>query len=132
MYQSFRNNGYFVTTFAFFSAATLLISMSEFYTNPGRDNFFKPSKLQTKMKKYISILMLAPVLGILSCERETNNNEMSEDKVQRVQNKSNKHQIGSAKSPEAQVDSASKETGDDDEPQDDKQHWKVPNDSIAD
>jgi len=82
------------------------------------------------MKKYISILMLAPILGILSCDRETNNNEMSEDKVQRIQNKSNQHKAGSARSAEAQVDSAAKETGDDDEPQDDKQHWKVPIDSA--
>ena len=55
---------------------------------------------------------------------------MSEDKVQRIQNKSNQHKAGSARSAEAQVDSAAKETGDDDEPQDDKQHWKVPIDSA--
>jgi len=131
MYQSFRSNGYFVTTFTFFTAPTLLISMSEFYTNPAGINFLKHQKLQTIMKKYISILMLAPVLGMLSCDRETTNNEMSGDNVQHIGYKSNQHKTVSAKSPEAQVDSASKETGDDDEPQDDKQHWKVSNDSIA-
>ncbi len=51
MYQSFRNNGYFVTTFAFFSGSTLLISMSEFYSNPGRDNFFKPIKITNQNEK---------------------------------------------------------------------------------
>jgi len=82
------------------------------------------------MKKYISILMLAPVLGMVSCDRETTNTEMSEDNVQRIQYKSNQYKAESARGPEAQVDSASKETGDDDEPQDDKQHWKVPIDSV--
>lgn len=130
MYQSFRNNVYFVTTFAFFSVSTHLISMSEFYSTPAGITFLKPSKLQTKMKKYISILMLAPVLGMVSCDRETTNTEMSEDNVQRIQYKSNQHKAESERSPEAQVDSASKETGDDDEPQDDKQHWKVPIDSV--
>ncbi|MDP9955066.1 hypothetical protein J2X97_000703 [Epilithonimonas hungarica] len=83
------------------------------------------------MKKYISILMLAPVLGMVSCDRETTNNEMPEDNVQRTQYKSNQYQTESRRSQEAQVDSASKkDTGDDDEPQDDKQHWKVPTDSV--
>ena len=75
--------------------------------------------------------MLTPVLCMLSCDRETNNNKMSEDNVQRIQYKSNQHKAESARSPEAQVDSVSKkDTGDDDEPQDDKQHWKVPIDSV--
>lgn len=82
------------------------------------------------MKKYISILMLAPVLGMVSCDRETTNNEMPEDNVQRTRYNSNQHKTEYARSQEAQVDSASKETGDDDEPQDDKQHWKVPTDSV--
>jgi len=51
MYQSFRNNVYFVTTFAFFSVSTHLISMSEFYTNPGRDNFFKTIKITNQNEK---------------------------------------------------------------------------------
>lgn len=82
------------------------------------------------MKKYISTLMLAPVLGMLSCDRATANNEMSEDNLHSIQYKSNQHNTESARSPEAKVDYASKETGDDDEPQDDKQHWKVPIDSV--
>ncbi|SHK68777.1 hypothetical protein [Epilithonimonas mollis] len=82
------------------------------------------------MKKYISILMLAPVLGMLSCDRATANNEMSEDNLHSIQYKSNQHNTESARSPEVQVDSASKKDTGDDEPQDDKQHWKVPIDSV--
>ncbi|WP_312902726.1 hypothetical protein [Chryseobacterium taichungense] len=82
------------------------------------------------MKKYISILVLATVLGMVSCDRATANNEIPEDNVQSIHYKSNQHQTESARSPETQVDSALKETGDDDEPQDDKQHWKVPIDSV--
>lgn len=83
------------------------------------------------MKKYISILMLAPVLGMLSCDRETANNEISEKNMQGIQYRSNQHKSESARTEQEQVGFESTETGDDDEPQDDKQHWKVPNNSIS-
>lgn len=82
------------------------------------------------MKKYISILMLTPVLGMLSCDRETANNEISEKNMQGIQYRSNQHKSEPARTEQEQVGLEPKETGDDDEPQDDKQHWKVPYNSI--
>ncbi len=83
------------------------------------------------MKKYISILMLAPLLGVLSCDRETANNKMMEDDMQRIPYNSSQYKSQSAANPAEEVDSLSNGTGDDDEPQDDKQHWKTANDSVA-
>jgi hypothetical protein len=100
-------------------------------SRPGELFFLKPSKLQTIMKKYIAILMLAPILGMLSCDRETANNEMSEENMQGIQYRSTQYKSEPARTEQEQVGFEPKETGDDDEPQDDKQHWKVSNNSIS-
>lgn len=83
------------------------------------------------MKKYISILILASVLGMLSCDRETSRNETSDDTIKRFQNRSNQNKTEPGTDTAGKVAPTSKETGDDDEPEDDKQHWKFPNDSIS-
>ncbi|NML56775.1 hypothetical protein [Chryseobacterium cheonjiense] len=83
------------------------------------------------MKKYISVLMLAPVVLMLSCDRDNVNNQMPHENRHNVEFRRNQHQAEPASAREEQAGSESKETGDDDEPQDDKQHWKAHNDSIS-
>lgn len=83
------------------------------------------------MKKYISILILASVLGMVSCERETSHNETFDDNIKRFQNRSNQNKTEAGMDTAIKAAPTSKETGDDDEPEDDKQHWKFPNDSIT-
>lgn len=82
------------------------------------------------MKKHISILMLASAFAILSCERESDNSEISEERINKVQKRENQSKAESAPTLGEQVGLSSKETGDD-EPQDDKQHWRIQNDSIS-
>lgn len=76
--------------------------------------------------------MLAPVLGMLSCERENADNERAEDNMRRIRYRSSQHHPESARNQAEEVHTMPEDTGDDDEPQDDKQHWKIPTDSVPD
>lgn len=82
------------------------------------------------MKKYISIVSLAAALGILSCDREHNPDEIPEKSQQKSEQLPSHRTAESMGHSEENKTPESKDTGDDDEPRKDKQHWRVANDSI--
>lgn len=89
------------------------------------------------MKKYISILSLLTVLALQSCERtesgadiENPENPGNENIFKATENQSSDDDTSTVFSREANGDNLDLDTGDDDEPRKDKQHWKTVQDSI--
>ncbi|MCL1689434.1 hypothetical protein [Elizabethkingia anophelis] len=82
------------------------------------------------MKKYLSILSLASVLFMCSCERDDSdwNNPQQKEQSPVMQ----KHKISALnKSSNSQASREEEEkTNDDDEPKRDKQHWRVKKDTV--
>jgi len=82
------------------------------------------------MKKYISLLYISAVFGMQSCER----NESVSDASEQIQGKNE----GQSNKESARVQSVlteeegyeNKETGDDEEPKRDKQHWRIVRDTV--
>lgn len=87
------------------------------------------------MKKYISILGLLTVLALQSCERtesgaDTENPEkpLTKDFLRATEKQSSDDDASTVFSREANEDNL--DTGDDDEPRKDKQHWRTVRDSL--
>ena len=82
------------------------------------------------MKKYISLLSLTAAFFMQSCERSDNDFNITEQKNLKieVQNYNESEKIGNKESGES--DSENLDTGDDDEPKKDKQHWRIVKDTI--
>ncbi|WP_312344939.1 hypothetical protein [Chryseobacterium binzhouense] len=83
------------------------------------------------MKKHISILSLIVTLLMQSCERSDDDFNIIEQKNLKieVQNYNDSEKIGNKESGDS--DSDSLDTGDDDDPPRDKQHWKIAQDTIG-
>jgi hypothetical protein len=83
------------------------------------------------MKKYISILSLAVVLILQSCDRSefvstpetqiSSSGKKTQEKYSPLSN--NEDEVGNSQMNK-------EETGEDDEPRKDKSHWRIPNDTI--
>lgn len=87
------------------------------------------------MKKYISILSLLTVLILQSCERiddgadiENPENPGNENIFKATEKQSSDEDASTIFSREANEDNL--DTGDDDEPRKDKQHWRNVRDSL--
>lgn len=89
------------------------------------------------MKKYISILGLLTVLALQSCERidagaytENPENPDNENIFKATEKQSSENDDVTVFSREAGEDNLDLDTGDDDEPRKDKQHWRTVRDSL--
>jgi hypothetical protein len=82
------------------------------------------------MKKYISILSLITVLFMQSCERSESDLNPTEQKQQSIEIPNNKEFSKNADGSSETNGSNNFETGDDDEPKKDKQHWRTMRDTI--
>lgn len=87
------------------------------------------------MKKYISILSLLTVLALQSCERtesgadiENPENPGNENIFKATEKQSSDDDASTFFSREVNEDNL--DTGDDDEPRKDKQHWRTVRDSL--
>lgn len=87
------------------------------------------------MKKYISILSLLTILDLQSCERiesgadtENPENQVRKNILKATENQSSGNDDMTVFSREANEDNL--DTGDDDEPRKDKQHWRTIRDSL--
>lgn len=88
------------------------------------------------MKKYISILSLLTILALQSCERidagadtENPENLHMKDFLRPTEDRSSDNDV-TVFSREAGEDNLDLDTGDDDEPRKDKQHWRTIRDSL--
>lgn len=81
------------------------------------------------MKKYISILSLASVIFMYSCERDVSdsNNPQQKEQSEKLQSQKISAQNKNSASEEIDQDQAAK---DDEEPKRDKQHWRVKKDTV--
>jgi len=89
------------------------------------------------MKKYISILSLLTILALQSCERidagadtENPENLHMKDFLRSTENQSSDDDASTVFSRETGEDNLDLDTGDDDEPRKDKQHWRTIRDSL--
>lgn len=89
------------------------------------------------MKKYISILSLLTILALQSCERtesgadiENPENLGNENIFKATENQSSDDDASTVFSRETGEDNLDLDTGDDDEPRKDKQHWRTIRDSL--
>ncbi|KQR91421.1 hypothetical protein ASG01_13685 [Chryseobacterium sp. Leaf180] len=86
------------------------------------------------MKKYISIFSVLTVLSLQSCEDENmettlQNHELN--KPTKVVHKKPNLSHGKNEKSDEEYENTSRETGDDDEPRRDKQHWRTVNDTVS-
>ena len=81
------------------------------------------------MKKYISILSLASVLFMFSCERDVSdlNNPQQKEQSTKLQSQKISTQNKNSATEEIDQDQAAK---DDEEPKRDKQHWRIKKDTV--
>lgn len=83
------------------------------------------------MKKYISLLGLAAVLGMQSCDREETYHAGLNHIPHKMEGSDTRRASEAANKMRNQTGSRSRDTGnDDDEPKRDKQHWRTSNDPI--
>ncbi|MBD3903346.1 hypothetical protein NAL32_02490 [Chryseobacterium sp. Ch-15] len=82
------------------------------------------------MKKYISILSLITALFIQSCERSESDLNPTDQKQQNMKVQSNKESARIENGIAEEKGSDNMDTGDDDEPKKDKQHWRMVQDTI--
>lgn len=85
------------------------------------------------MKKYISIFSLLSAFLMISCERSSDlESETQETKIiNEVKNYDNNSASARSESSNPDIsDLDNLDTGDDDEPRRDKQHWRVSSDSA--
>lgn len=96
----------------------------------GRDNFLKP--LQNIMKKYISLLSITSAFFMQSCERTESISNATEqiEQQNKVQSTKESSRIQNQNVLSEEEGHQNKETGDDDEPKRDKQHWRIVRDTI--
>lgn len=82
------------------------------------------------MKKYISLLCISAVFGIQSCERNESVSNVSEQIQERNEVQDNKESARVQNILNEEEGYENKETGDDDEPKRDKQHWRIVRDTV--
>lgn len=82
------------------------------------------------MKKYISLLCISAAFGMQSCERNESVSNVSEQIQERNEVQNNKESARVQNILNEEEGYENKETGDDDEPKRDKQHWRVVRDTI--
>lgn len=82
------------------------------------------------MKKYISLLSLTTAFWMQSCERSDSNVNTTEQKQQNMKVQSNKESAHIQNGIAEKKGSDNMDTGDDDEPKKDKQHWRMVRDTI--
>ncbi|SEM45149.1 hypothetical protein SAMN05421856_103312 [Chryseobacterium taichungense] len=82
------------------------------------------------MKKYISILSLIAALFMQSCERSESDLNPTEHEKIKIETLKNKESSKNADVYSEAKGSNNFETGDDDEPKKDKQHWRTVRDTI--
>ncbi|WP_066439464.1 MULTISPECIES: hypothetical protein [Chryseobacterium group] len=82
------------------------------------------------MKKYISLLSLTAAFFMQSCERSESDLNTTEQKQQNMKVQSNKESARIQNGIAEEKGSDNMDTGDDDEPKKDKQHWRMAQDTI--
>jgi len=82
------------------------------------------------MKKYISLLCISAAFGMQSCERNESVSNVSEQIQERNKVQSNKESSRVQNILNEEEGYENKETGDDDEPKRDKQHWRIVRDTV--
>ncbi|WDF45388.1 hypothetical protein PQ459_10815 [Chryseobacterium sp. KACC 21268] len=82
------------------------------------------------MKKYISLICITAVFGLQSCERNESVSNVSEQIQERNEVQSIKESARVQNALTEKESYENKETGDDDEPKRDKQHWRIVRDTV--